>query len=154
VSVAASCRNRDDDAVPTVSARHELLAPRQDVWDFLAEPRHLADWWPGIRGVEPDRRALSPGARWQVRGLGRPSLIRKPDATGTLVVLQVDRLERIAWQFTGDRIDVELRLTAETPDRTLAELDVRGPWLVGLRRSLPRTALTRLAALCQTAAEH
>jgi hypothetical protein len=32
-------------------------------------------------------------------------------------------------------------------------LTVSGPFLVGLRRSLPRNALRRLHALCQTAAE-
>ena len=30
----------------------ELLAPREHVWAFLAEPYHLPDWWPGITGVE------------------------------------------------------------------------------------------------------
>ena len=38
-------------------------------------------------------------------------------------------------------------------DRTNVELTVSGPFLVGLRRSLPRNALNRLHALCQTAAE-
>ena len=33
------------------SASRELLAPRADVWAFLAEPYHLSDWWPGL-GVE------------------------------------------------------------------------------------------------------
>jgi hypothetical protein len=30
---------------------------------------------------------------------------------------------------------------------------VSGPFMVGLRRSFPKTALNRLYALCQTAAE-
>ena len=34
---------------------------RADVWAFLAEPYHLSDWWPGITGVEPDRRGFAPG---------------------------------------------------------------------------------------------
>ena len=57
---------------------------------FLAEPYHLADWWPGISGVEPDRRGLAPGARWKVVGPGTPSLFRKPQMTGNLVVLAVE----------------------------------------------------------------
>ena len=47
--------------MPRVAASRELLAPREDIWSFLAEPHHLADWWPGVRGVEPDRRGRSIG---------------------------------------------------------------------------------------------
>ena len=139
--------------MPQVFAQRELLASREDVWSFLAEPHHLSDWWPGIGGVEPDRRGLAPGARWRVSGTGRPTLLRSPEMSGTLLVLDVEPLERIAWQFTGERLDVELRLSAEAPDRTLVQLEITGPWLVGLRRSLPRKALMRLHALVQTAAE-
>src|SRR4051812_50038265 len=52
--------------MPRVVASRELLAPPEDVWGFLAEPNHLADWWPGIHAVRPDRRGLAPGARWQL----------------------------------------------------------------------------------------
>ena len=139
--------------MPRVAASRELLAPRRDVWAFLAEPHHFSDWWPGIAGVQPDRRGLAPGARWSLHGGTRPTLVRKPDMTGTLVVLEVDPYERIAWHMTGERLDVQLRLAATTVTTTTAELIVSGPFFVGLRRSLPRTALSRLHALCQTAAE-
>ncbi|MGB2952610.1 MAG: SRPBCC domain-containing protein [Gaiellaceae bacterium] len=139
--------------MPHVFAQHELLAPRDDVWRFLAEPHHFSDWWPGVGGVEPDRRGLAPGARWRLFGTGRPTLFRTPEMSGMLIVLEVEPPERIAWHFTGERLDVELRLTEKEPERTLAWLGIRGPWLVGLRRSLPRKALLRLHALCQTAAE-
>jgi hypothetical protein len=55
--------------------------------------------------------------------------------------------------MTSERIDVELTLAIAGDDRTNVELTVSGPFLVGLRRSLPRNALNRLHALCQTAAE-
>jgi hypothetical protein len=139
--------------VPRVEAARELLAPREDVWAFLAEPRHLADWWPGLAAVQPDRRGLAPGARWQVHGANRPSLFRRPSPTGMLLVLAVDPYERIAFHLTGERIDAELRLSASRPDRTVATLTVSGPWLIGLGKSYPRNALSRLHALCQTAAE-
>jgi len=139
--------------VPQVVAARELLASRQDVWAFLAEPRHLADWWPGIAAVEPDRRGLAAGARWQIHGSNRPSLFRRPNPTGTLLVLAAARPERIAFQLTGERMDVELRLDAPTADRTIATLTVSGPWLIGLGRSFPRRALAHLHALVQTAAE-
>ncbi|TMK95650.1 MAG: SRPBCC family protein [Actinobacteria bacterium] len=134
-------------------AARELLASRQDVWAFIAEPRHLADWWPGIAAVEPDRRGLAAGARWQIHGSSRPSLFRRPNPTGTLLVLAAARPERIAFQLTGERMDVELRLDAPTADRTIATLSVSGPWLIGLGRSFPRRALARLHTLVQTAAE-
>jgi uncharacterized protein YndB with AHSA1/START domain len=140
--------------MPTYSAARELLAPRDDVWAFLAEPNHLSDWWPGIQGVQPDRRGLAPGARWQIRGFGRPTYVvgRKPDVAGTLVFLEVKRPEFVAWQFVNGHIDVELRLTEAGTNRTRAELTVGAPFLGGLRRSLPHKALTRLHALCQTGA--
>jgi hypothetical protein len=139
--------------MPSFSATRELLAPRADVWAFLAEPYNLADWWPGIGGLQPDRRGFAPGARWQIVGENRPSLFRKPNMSGILLVLAIEPFERFAFQLTGERLDVELRLSAPQPDRTLVRLSVSGPMLIGLRRSLPRKALDRLYALVQTAAD-
>jgi uncharacterized protein YndB with AHSA1/START domain len=141
--------------MPTYSAARELLAPREDVWAFLAEPNHLSDWWPGINGVQSDRRGLAPGARWRVQGLGRPTYVvgRRPDVAGTLIFLDVRPPEFAAWQFVQARLDVELLLTDASANRTRAELTISAPFLAGLRRSLPHKALTRLYALCQTAAE-
>ena len=139
--------------MPTYEATRELLASRADVWDFLSEPYNLPDWWPGISGLQPDRRGFAPGARWQVLGENRPSLLRKPNMSGTLLVVAVERYERFAFQLTGERLDVELRLSEPQPDRTVARLTVSGPMLIGLRRSLPAKALDRLHALVQTAAD-
>jgi uncharacterized protein YndB with AHSA1/START domain len=139
--------------MPKVAAHRELLASRDDVWAFLAEPAYLADWWPGIAGVRPDRRGLAPSARWQIRTGNRPSLLRRPDASGAMLILEVEKPRRLAWQLTADRVDVELTLEPAGEDRTHATLVIEGPWLVGLSRTLPRKALSRLHALCQTAAE-
>ena len=139
--------------MPTYHAERELLAPRTDVWAFLAEPYNLPDWWPGIGGLQPDRRGLAPGARWQIVGENRPSLFRKPNMSGTLLVLAVEPYERFAFQLTGERLEAELRLSAPQPDRTVARLTVSGPALVGLKRSMPDKALARLHALVQTAAD-
>src|SRR5919202_3625680 len=130
--------------MPTYEAARTLLASREDVWAFLAEPRHLADWWPGVVDVRPDRRGLAPGARWELVGTGKPSLIRRPDAEGKLLVLVAERPRRFAFQLVAERIDVELRLDDAGADRTAAVLTVEGPWLIGLSRRLPRTALDRL----------
>jgi uncharacterized protein YndB with AHSA1/START domain len=139
--------------VPHVSASRELLAPLDDVWAFVAEPYNLPNWWPRLGGVEPDRRGFAPGARWLVTGENRPSLLRRPEAVGHLLVMAVEPKRRFAFQLTGDRLDVELKLEAAGETRTLATLEIRGPWLVGLSRSLPNQALNRLHGLCQTAAD-
>jgi uncharacterized protein YndB with AHSA1/START domain len=141
--------------MPVYSAARELLAPREDVWAFLAEPNHLSDWWPGINGVQADRRGLAPGARWRIQGLGRPTYVvaRRPDVAGTLIFLDVRPPDFAAWQFVQARLDVELRLTEAAANRTRVELTISAPLLAGLRRSLPHKALTRLYALCQTGAE-
>ncbi|MFN2467686.1 MAG: SRPBCC family protein [Gaiellaceae bacterium] len=139
--------------MPRVEAERELLAPRRDVWAFLAEPHHLPDWWPGLASVEPDRRGLSEGARWQVRAADRPSLLHRSRAPGMLLVRRVEEPSLVAWHLTADRVDVELRLEAVSAHRTRAILIVSSPSLVGFGRSLPRKALSRLHALCQTAAE-
>jgi uncharacterized protein YndB with AHSA1/START domain len=139
--------------MPHVSASRLLLAPREDVWAFIAEPHHFSDWWPGIAGVQPDRRGVAEGARWDVQGHDRPTLLRRATSSGKLLVRGVERPERFAWTMIGDHIDAELRLEERGPDRTLATLSVDAPWLFGFSRALPRRALTRLHALCQTAAE-
>jgi len=139
--------------LPRYAADRILLAPPEDVWAFLAEPYNLADWWPGIGGLQPDRRGFAPGARWHVVGENRPSFFRKPNMSGTLLVLAVEPYERFAFQLSGERMDVELRLSAPEPNRTLARLTVEGPALIGLRRSLPQKALARLYTLCQTGAD-
>ena len=110
--------------MPTVSVSRELLAPLDDVWTFVAEPHNFPNWWPRVGGVQPDRLGLAPGARWGMQGENRPSF----------------------------RLEVELTLEPSGEDRTRAELRVQGPWLVGLSRALPREALFRLHALCQTGA--
>jgi hypothetical protein len=140
--------------MPTYSARRELLASREDVWAFLSEPMRLPDWWPGLRGVHPDRRGFAPGARWQTQGEGKtnPLVGPKLDVTGTIVFLEVRPRELARWQFVNANIDVELRLSAAGPDRTLAELTIDAPILSGQRR-LPAKALSRLYSLCQTGAE-
>src|SRR3954471_4622584 len=136
--------------MPTATAERKLLAPPEEVWRFLAEPRHLADWWPGIAAVEPDRRGLAPGARWTVRGSGRAALFRRAHAEDTVVVRDVDALTRVAWHHVRQRLDVELEL--EPAGRTTpARRAVRSPWLVGFARSLPREALARLHALIDAA---
>ena len=135
--------------MPRYAADRTLLAPLQDVWAFLAEPYNLPDWWPGVSGVEPDRRGLAPGARWKVLGPNEPTFFHKPDAAGTLLVLEVVPMSRIAFQVVSQRVDAELDLHEAEQGRTAVSLVVEAP-LLSIRRTFPRTALGRLYDLVQT----
>ena len=139
--------------MPRYAADRTLLAPLEDVWAFLADPYNLADWWPDISGVEPDRRGLAPGARWKVIGPDRPSYFRRPQMTGTLLVLDVVPMQRLAFQLTGDRVDAEITLRPLETNRTEVSLVVDGPFLIGLRRRFPIQALARLQSLLRTGEE-
>ncbi len=138
--------------MPKLTAERELLASRDQVWAFLAEPLHLSDWWPGIAAVRPDRRGLAAGARWEIQRSDRPTLTRRPGSSETLLVRVVEPPDHLAWHLAGERVDVDIRLQARGADRTLATLVVDGRWLFGRRRSLPKEALARLHDLCQYAA--
>jgi uncharacterized protein YndB with AHSA1/START domain len=136
-------------------ASRELLAPAGDVWAFLAEPHHLPDWWPGIRGVQPDRRGFAAGARWQVRALDRRPLIggREPKEPTTLVIGELAPGERWTWHLTGDLpLDVEIRLAPAGDGRTLVAVAVEASRLANPKK-LARAAVDRLYDLVQTAAE-
>ena len=142
-----------------VAATRELLAPVEDVWAFVAEPHNLADWWPGVAGVTPDRRGLAPGARWALRGPTIPGesfgilagMTRAPTAAGALLVVEVVPRERLRFRFVHDRIDADLQLSRAGDRRTRVALIVEAPFL-RVRRTLPRRALARLYSLIQTAA--
>jgi uncharacterized protein YndB with AHSA1/START domain len=138
--------------LPRYAAERTLLAPIGDVWAFLAEPYNLPDWWPGIAGVEPDRRGLAPGARWLVIGPNEPSYLRRPQMNGTLLVLDVVPRERLAFQLVNDRVEAELSLRALDERTTRASLVVAAGWLA-VKRTFPREALDRLHGLLQTGAE-
>jgi uncharacterized protein YndB with AHSA1/START domain len=137
--------------LPRYAAERVLLAPLEDVWTFLAEPFNLSDWWPTISGVEPDRRGLAPGARWKVVAPSEPSLFRRPQASGTLIVLDVVPMRRIAFQLPAEHVDAELELEPVDESRTKAVLTVEGSWL--MRGSFPRRALDRLDSLLRTGEE-
>jgi len=140
-----------------VAASQVLLAPRKDVWKFVAEPYHFSDWWPGAHGVRPDRQGLAPGARWEVtmRPQGRGifgSFLGGPNTTRMLQILEVRTNEFVRFMFTEDQLEAELLLEPNDDGNTQATLTVDGSWL-RLNASLPRSALSKLHALCQTAAE-
>jgi uncharacterized protein YndB with AHSA1/START domain len=125
-------------------ASRELLAPREDVWKFLAEPYHLSDWWPGITGVEPDLRGFAPGARWKVQASKQNVFIGRRKVETMLLIREIDLYERWTWHLLQPETDTEVRLRATASDRTLVTVTTSG------RRA--RTAVQRLYDLVQTAA--
>ena len=139
--------------MPRYAASRTLLAPLDDVWAFLAEPYNLADWWPGIAGVKPDRRGLARGARWQVIGPNEPGYFHRPQTSGTLLVVDVVPKERIAFRLGGDHVGASLELRSSGADRTDATLVVEAPWVSGVRRGFAQRALEQLHALVQTGAQ-
>jgi uncharacterized protein YndB with AHSA1/START domain len=136
--------------LPRYAARRTLPAPVEDVWEVLADPARWPEWWPGLGIAQSTvRRALAPGAHWQIEAGGRPSVFRRPQVSGGgLLVLDVVPLERVVFQLTSDRIDVELGLEpAEGGDETAAVLAVDAPRFGGVRRTIASEALRGLADL-------
>jgi uncharacterized protein YndB with AHSA1/START domain len=140
--------------LPRYAARRVLPASVDDVWALLAEPERFAEWWPGVEQVEPTvRRAMAPGALWQVEGTNRLSVLRRPQLSGTLLVLDVVPQRRLAFQLSEARIDAELEL-AETGDgETAATLSVDAPRFSGVGRAFPSQALAKLAGRVRAARE-
>ena len=143
-----------DDGRVIGEATRELVAACADVWAFLAEPHHLTDWWPRVHGVQPDRRGFATGARWQVRAVDRRPLVggRETKEPMTLVIGEVEPLERWTWHLTGRLpLDVEIRLAATAPDRTQVAVAVEASRFASPKK-LAHAAVDRLYDLVQTAA--
>jgi uncharacterized protein YndB with AHSA1/START domain len=140
--------------LPRYEARRTLPAPVEQVWAVLAEPARWPEWWPGLVAAEPTvRRALAPGAHWQLEGTNQPSLGKRPQLGGSLLILEVVPLEHIAFQLTGERADVELDLVPVEDGETQATLGIDAPRFGGMGRTVPSQALAGLAALVRPAPE-
>ncbi|HEY6962161.1 MAG TPA: SRPBCC family protein [Gaiellaceae bacterium] len=122
----------------------ELLAPRADVWRFLEEPFHLSDWFPGITGVDPDRRGFAPGARWKVHATKRNWFTGARSVETLVLIREIDLYERWSWHLLDPATDVEVRVRTTAEDRTLVTVSVS--------RGSPQRAAKRLYDLVQTAA--
>jgi len=140
--------------LPRYEARRTLPAPVEDVWAVLAEPARWSEWWPGLVAAEPTvRRALAPGALWQLEGTDRASFRRRPQLGGTLLVLEVVPLRHLAFQLSGEHAEVELDLEPVEDGETQARLAVDAPRFGGIGRTVPSEALAGLAALVRAPTE-
>ena len=139
-----------------ITASRVVLARREDVWELIAEPYNLPDWWPAYSGVEPDRKGLAEDARWTVVRSRRPGFLRKPRGRGLIVIRRVAPGAELAWHDVAQRIDAGIRLEDGAARHTEATAFVDAPFLRLVAEGatgLPRLAVTRLYYLCQTAAK-
>lgn len=121
---------------------------------MLAKPARWPDWWPGLLGAESTvRRALAPGAHWQLEGTNRGGLGKRPQLGGSLLFIEVVPLRRISFQLTGERAEVELDLVPVEDGETQATLGVEAPRFGGMGRTVPSQALAGLAALVRPTRE-
>ena len=140
--------------MPRYEARRVLPATVDEVWEVLARPERLADWWPGIEAVDPGRRGLVPGGFWRVEGgKTKATFRRQPQLAGDLLVIEVVPRSRVVFQLLTDRVDVELELEPTEDDQAAATLVVEVPWLTGIRRTYPSEALAGLASLVRLPAD-
>lgn len=140
--------------MPRYEARRTLAAPVDEVWAVLADPARWPEWWPGLVGASPTvRRALAPGAHWQLEGSDRGGFGKRPQLGGSLLFLEVVPLKRVAFQLSGERADVELDLVPVEDGQTQATLGIEAPRFGGMGRTVPSQALAKLAALVRPPAE-
>ena len=120
----------------------------------VSEPHHLADWWPNIATVEPDRRGFAAGARWRVRCKRDASWLRRADGGGHAA--RPGRPSRIAASRSSSlRAELRAELDARAARaRTLARRrspSRPGPLFPGCSRSSRGMRSTGLHGLVQTA---
>ena len=156
----------------TATATKELLAPRQDVWSFVSAAGRLADWWPGIFAAQDH------GDRWTIEGEEREGLTRVADQSSggpereETVLVDRSGPDHLRLRFERSGYDVQLSLSAASPDRTEATLSiavsdthetlaerleevvgVASSAVTGPSDSFAEAILERLYELCQTAAD-
>jgi len=115
------------------------------VWAILAEPLHLPDWWPGLLAVEPDRRGVAPGARWQATATRRNPFLGGRRIETALLIHDVENYERWTWHLVTARLDVEIRLRAVGEAETEVTVTTN-------RGRVARDAVVRLRELVRTLA--
>lgn len=69
--------------------RREIAAPAERLWEVVADPSHLARWWPGVERVED----ASPQEWTQVFRSGRGRAVR-----ADYTVIESEPPERLRWR--------------------------------------------------------
>lgn len=142
----------------TVSRERTVAAPRDSVWELIAEPRNFSRWWP--RAVRAERAA---GGRWRawlapprrpqatVAVLYERGQARRPTLLSFRQVVEGTPFARtfrtVSWSF-----ELHEEAPAKTRVRGRADLELRGLARLGgwqVRRAFRRTLDDALGALAQ-----
>jgi uncharacterized protein YndB with AHSA1/START domain len=91
----------------TVSLSRTFNSPVADVWDACTNPERIPRWFLPVSGE------LRLGGRYQLEG----------QAGGTIEACDPPNGFRATWEYGGDVSWIELRLSAESADRTRFELE-------------------------------
>ena len=110
-----------------IEASRELVAPAADVWALLAEPYHLSDWWPGYETIRPDRRGLAAGARWEIGRSRSPGLLRRPGASGLIVLSDIQPGRALGWNDVEQAFAARIEIEPED-GVTSAVVSLEAPW--------------------------
>lgn len=127
--------------VPTVVRERTVGAPRQRLWDLVADPERLPEWWPGVRRVEDaSRRAWT-----TVLGTPKGKSIR-----ADYTLLDAEHPRRLSWRHEVGSSPFE-RVLAESV--TELELEAAGDaTLVRLTTRLRLRGLSRFGGFQVTRA--
>lgn len=122
--------------MPTVVRSRTLGAAPQRLWEVVADPERLPEWWPGVQRVEEASR----NAWTTVTGTPRGRSIR-----ADYTLLRADRPRRLVW-----RHDVEQSPFERVLRGSLTELELEaagGSTVVRLTARLRMRGLSRLGAV-------
>lgn len=102
---------RDGQRVQVVVARRSYDTTVDDVWDAISNPERLPRWFLPVTGD------LREGGRYRLEG----------NAEGTIERCEPPTHLAVTWEFGGGVSWLEVRLTAESPQRTQLELAHAAP---------------------------
>jgi uncharacterized protein YndB with AHSA1/START domain len=98
---------RDGNPVKVVVASRTYSTTPDDLWNALTNPERLKRWFTPVSGD------LRLGGRFQLEG----------NASGTITTCQRQKALAVTWEYGGDLSWVEVRLHAESGERTRLELE-------------------------------
>lgn len=102
VTRTVSALERDGKPARVVTLSRCYDTAIDDLWDAVTNPERLPRWFAQVDGD------LRLGGRYQVQG----------NASGTITACEAPELFNLTWEFAGAVSWVELRLVAETAERT------------------------------------
>lgn len=142
--------------MPTARASRSIPAPRERVWELLADPHHLPRWWPRVERVEDVRAgAFTEVMRTRKGRVVRADfqVVRSDERAGTLTWCQ--QVQGTPFEAVLRSAETELRLSDGGAAATEVTIELRqrlagffarlgGPMIRRAARSTLREALDGL----------